>query len=84
MSSTFYEFRKEKIIIPEANFCQVSRLSNAVNTTESDDVRLSRLFGGHDVAQNVNTAFRGEQSQQRVRQGVLDSAMNALEIQKQK
>jgi hypothetical protein len=82
LSTSFAKFKtneKHIKIIPEANFSQVGRLSNAVDTTERNDVRLSSLLGGHDVTQDVDTPFRGEQSQQRVGQGVLDSAMDALE-----
>ena len=66
---------------PEADFSQIGGLADAVNATEGDDERFSRLSRRNDVTKNVDTTFWRQQSQQWLGQNVFHGAMNALQME---
>ena len=62
--------------------CKIGRFADAVDTTKSDDVRTLVLLSLHCVTQDINAAFRSQNLDTSLLQGVANGRCHGWEINK--
>ena len=75
-------FGKRPNNIMMSYLCKIGRFADAVDTTKSDDVRTLVLLSLHCVTQDINAAFRSQNLDTSLLQGVANGRCHGWEINK--